>query len=878
MIERRTNELLNAQKLDLYRRTDRLFAGLMAFQWLAGIAAALWISPRTWIGSTSYVHLHVWAAVFLGGAISLFPILLVWWRPGAASTRYSIAVGQMLTSALLIHLTGGRIETHFHVFGSLALLAFYRDWRVFIPATVVVAADHMIRGIYYPQSVFGILTASPWRWLEHAGWVVFEDIFLLVSCHRSTEEMRTLAERQASLETTNETIERTVRERTAELHKAELQYRHLVESAQAIVWRANAETTQFEFVSRVAETILGYPVEQWTAGPAFWRAHIYPDDLARAETWWREAARAGSRSECEYRMVANDGRVIWLRNIVQAIVAPGHATEIVGVMIDSTSQKRVEEELMRATAEAEAASRAKSEFLANMSHEIRTPINGVLGMTELALETDLSPTQREYLELVKTSGDSLLAVINDILDFSKIEAGKLELDSEPFRLRQTVEGILKTMAVAAHQKGLELTCHVPSELPDALIGDAGRLGQVVINLVGNAIKFTAEGEVNLSLEMESRSGESLVLRFTIADTGIGISAESLKRIFAPFTQADGSTTRRYGGTGLGLTITSRLVAMMGGQIWCESEHGKGSAFYFTARLGVSADQSVTAATPPARLAGVRVLIVDDNATNRRILEECLKHWGMAAEAVASGPRALAAIERARIEGEPFVLFVLDVNMPVMDGFDLVTEIRKNPHTSGSTIMMLTSSDHFAEVGRCRELGVEAYLTKPVSQADLRRAISVALSDTGSAARKNEVPGGLTPKHACGGRRILVAEDNLVNQKVALRMLEARGYDVTLAATGREALGAWEKQVFDLMLLDMHMPELSGCEVAAEIRRRETPGRRIPIVALSASSLREDRDRCLAAGMNDYLSKPIESAELYRLLENLLALDHQPVKA
>jgi len=1180
-------KLFQEHRQAIHKRTDRMFVVLMLMQWLAAIAIALWLTPKTWNGAVGQIHPHLTSALYLGWMIAVLPIVLGLKRPGARSTRYVVAIAQMLMGSLLIHVTGGRIETHFHVFGSLAFLAFYRDWRVLLPATLIVVGDHSVRDLWWPLSIYGSVSASEWRTVEHAAWVVFEDIFLVLSCIYSQRDMWGKAVQSAELLKVQEELETRVETRTAELaaavselrnednerqqieialRESEERYRDLFQNANDIIYTHDLSGT-YTSVNKACEIVTGYTAEealqmnvmQIVAPDCFEQAKVllqrrmedpsatayrlniiakdgrrvvleinsrvafkderpigiqgiarditarvrlekerqtifevtesvgltsnldellklihqslkhvilaencfvalydqktglftmeffvdqfdsapspsrlsktrtdyvfrtgqpvlittelfqqlvdrgevasvgtppaawlgiplrtpsevmgvlvvqdYTDSEAfssadlvflnsvggqialaierkRAEEALRQSeqqlaeaqrlAHIGSWnrdlitnyhtwSEENYRIYGVDpekfavsyqavlGGLIhpddrgWVNDVTANAIATergfdvhyriirpdgeerivhstgnvglddrGKAVRMFGTAQDVTERKQIETELKEARDVALESARLKSEFLANMSHEIRTPMNGVIGMTGLLLDSELNIEQREFAETIQSSGEALLVIINDILDFSRIEAGKLQFETLDFDLSQAIESTVELLAERAHEKNVELASLVYSNVPTTLRGDPGRLRQVLTNLIGNALKFTEVGEVVVRATNDSENEDSVVVRFTIEDTGIGIPEAAQRKLFHAFTQADGSTTRKYGGTGLGLAISKQLVELMGGEIGVNSRPGKGSTFWFTGRFGKQLSPALELRMEAAGLDGLRALIVDDSATNRKILSHQFDSWGIIYEEAESGMKALELLRAAVVGGVPYALAVLDLMMPDMDGLELARTIKSDPDLAATHLVLLTSYGQRGDSANAREAGVAAYLTKPVRQSQLFHCLARVISQPmvlGEQSQPLDATAALVTEHIPGERLvmsdklILLAEDNIVNQKVAIRQLLKMGYRADAVANGREALEALTRIRYDAVLMDCQMPEMDGYEATAEIRRREGASVHTPIVAMTANALQGDRNKCIAAGMDDYISKPVRPEELQKVLESLFA--------
>jgi len=714
----------------------------------------------------------------------------------------------------------------------------YAAYRFRIKGVIVIASISML--IFLPRALF--ISPYPYALIRPVVFVVglfFSGFFFAVALN-TIDRRKQVGER---------------------LRESEEKFRAMAASAQDAIIMMDNEGN-ISYWNEAAERMFGYKKDE-IIGKHLHRTlapeRFYESYLKGFKKFQITGEGAAVGKTLELAAVRKDGTEFPIELSLSAVKLKGkwNAT---GIIRDITERKKVEEELEKAKKAAEEANQAKSQFLASMSHEIRTPMNAIIGISELLSGTSLYDEQKEYVEMIKISAGNLLNIIDDVLDLSKIESGKLELEETEFNLRDVVEETAVSFVTQATKKGIELLCHIDPEIPAYIIGDPMRLRQILVNLIGNAIKFTEKGQVVVDVKTEERKGNRAILRFCVSDTGIGIPREKQAKIFESFTQADGSTTRKYGGTGLGLTISKQLVEKMGGRIWVESEIGKGSNFYFT--ISCSVVEKMEKRVVPPGIRNLRVLIVDDNATNRLILREMVSGWDFSPTEAEDGLSALK-----QLENNFYQLILLDKSMPGMDGFEVARRIKQMPKYADVPIIVLSSAEEKGDRKRAKELGISDVLIKPVRRSKLYNSIVAALAKK----EKTKVPE-TKVESVFKGRplKVLLAEDNPINQKLAVRILEKQGWKVTVANNGREAVEWVRKNGFDFVLMDIQMPEMDGLEATKEIREREkTTGKHIPIVALTAHAFREDEEKCLSAGMDGYVTKPIKIQELFKTIEDIL---------
>jgi two-component system sensor histidine kinase/response regulator len=717
------------------RHTDGLFAWLMGIQWILGVVLSLWLSPEPGKGEPGVVSPQIGAAVFLGGAMTLLPILLAWRYPGGAVTRHVFAAVQMLYCGLLIHLTGGRIETHFHIFASLAFLAFYRDGWVLFTASVVALGDHFLRGLLWPESLYGSVSVPLWRSFEHIAWILFEDAFLIVAIRLSLREMRRVASREAELEILNAEIKNKVRERTRQLADSKERLRQLADSSPDVFWFMDLDPQRVRYVSPSVTQLWGVTREELYRDSRIWEKCVHPDDRARVRRTFAKAIRSRASSlECDYRIVLADGSVRWVQfrgSIIRDDT--GRAVRLGGLARDVTEERGREAELRSAlerqtqlTEQALAGERAKREFLAAMSHEIRTPLGGMLGFAEATLDLKGLPEQAvEYLQMIKDGGRALMRIIDDILDFSRMGAGRLRIEKAPFSPSRLLEEVRALFSHQARTKGISLIVEVAHSLPDAVLGDSGRIRQILLNLVGNALKFTPSGFVEIEARAVRNGSGAGRLEFVVEDTGPGVPPDLLTVIFEPFTQADFSNSREYGGVGLGLAISRKLAELMDGDLHAENLES-GARFVLSLPLEVAEPLEEGAEFSPedgAPLPGGKILIVEDDRINRALLLNMLRHTGCDVGVATNGQEAIDLFTKMHPD-----CVIMDVQMPVVDGIEATLKLREIERAEGRPpcyIVALTADIMPENRRNCLDAGMDGYLNKPVRKAELIAVLGAA---------------------------------------------------------------------------------------------------------------------------------------------------------
>ena len=702
----RAEELFQQHRRRIFRDTDKLFARLMLFQWVACIVIALVVSPRTWDGEASQIHIHVWSALLIGGAISLFPVWMTRVWPGSVATRNVIAVAQMLKSALLIALTGGRIETHFHVFGSLVVLSFYRDWRVLVPATVVVGLDHFLRGVYLPYSVYGVLSASPWRSIEHAGWVVFENVFLVISCFRSIREMRFIANRTASLEASDQ------------------RSRQLFDDAPIGMAVVALDDEKFRQVNARFTEMIGYSEAELLERTPLNLTH--PDDLAESQRLVKALLDVRERCSLEKRYIRKNGELLWVNRTACVICdKDSNPREFLIMVEDITERKLVEEALREAKKEADRANHAKSEFLSRMSHELRTPLNAILGFGQLLERQNPTKPQRARVEHIMSAGRHLLKLINEVLDLSRIEAGHLQLSVEPVAVAEVLEEALDLMRPLAAQRTMQLSVDVLLDKDLHVLADRQRLKQVLLNLLTNAVKYTAVGgQVSVSLQQSNLAKTRLV----VTDTGAGIAMEKLARLFTPFDRL-GVEPSGVEGTGLGLALCQRLMHAMGGDIGVDSTVGKGSAFW----IELPATDSPLKALPNNHAAtleeasggdGGKILYIEDNLSNLTLVEQMLAEQPQLQLLTAMQGGLGLDLARQHLPD----LILLDLHLPDLRGHEVLERLRNDAVTRDIPVVIISADATARQINQLKAAGARSYLTKPLDISEFFRVIDETMRD------------------------------------------------------------------------------------------------------------------------------------------------------